>query len=220
MWNYVSAIINHPNPSERFNVCVCACWVDVFTGVSLCLCLWETIERLASGSAELCRSCWLLCWSLPVSVTRSVINHKRLAQQTTLSYWSPSTSPDPKGRITVHMMSVLRTTDQRQCLIIAQGHFRLSVPTWRIDSVIKNHGLFVFKTDINMCLGLEYKCCFSTALSCMLSTSHRRTLQSFTDLDVDFYTNVRLRTDCWEVNQNNDDVDKLETTEFSMMFRW
>lgn len=192
MWNYVSAIINHPNPSERFNMCVRACWrVDVFTGVSLCMCLWETIEWLASGSPELCRSCWLLCWSLPVSVTRSVINHKRLAHQTTLSYWSHSTSPDPNGRITVQMMSVLRTT----CLIIAQGHFRLSVPTRRINSVIKNHGLFVFKNDINMCLGLEYKCCFSSTLSCMLSTYHRHTLQYSTDLAVNFYTNVQLRTD-------------------------
>lgn len=47
-----------------------------------------------------------------------------------------STSPDLNGRITIHMMSVLKTTDQRQCLIIAQGHFRLSVRTWKMNSVM------------------------------------------------------------------------------------
>lgn len=52
-------------------------------------------------------------------------------------------SPDLNGGITVCMMSALKTTDQKQCLIIAQGHFRLSILTSEINGVTKN--TYVFK---------------------------------------------------------------------------
>lgn len=108
--------------------------------------------RLAA--AELCRSCRLLRWSLSVSVARAVINHGRVGECSGPPR-SPqhSARPDLNGRITARMMSGLKTTDQRQCLIIAQGHPGLSA--WTRGKLIVWCGtaaLFALETDTSMCV--------------------------------------------------------------------
>lgn len=108
--------------------------------------------RLAA--AELCRSCRLLCWSLSVSVARAVINHGRVGERSGPPR-SPqhSARPDLNGRITARMMSGLKTTDQRQCLIIAQGHPGLSA--WTRGKLIVwcgTEALFARESDTSMCV--------------------------------------------------------------------
>lgn len=147
MRNYASAIINQPHPFEWLNMCA-SWWADVFTSVSVCArqCSWHNSVAgvwLKQSYAEV-----VGCFadpSLSVSQEASSI----------IRDWG-TRPPSPTGLCVgsntlqalismggllyaVHMMSVLkkkRTTDQRQCLIIAQGHLRLSVPTWKINSVI------------------------------------------------------------------------------------
>lgn len=60
-----------------------------------------------------------------------------------------SASPDLNGGITVRMMSALKATDQKQCLIIAQGHFRLSILTWEINGVTKTTCTSVQITNVS-----------------------------------------------------------------------
>lgn len=83
--------------------------------------------------------------SLSVSQRASLIMREQMTRPPSPADLSlqHSASPDLNGGITVHMMSSLKTTDQKQCLIIAQGHSRLSIPMSEINGVMKN--AFVFK---------------------------------------------------------------------------
>lgn len=93
MRSNVSAIINQTHPfSETRRMCACV-WVGEWT----CLLASRVPARhnsVAGGwrlaGVELCRSCWLLRWSLSVSVARAVINHERVGERTQTGPLSPS----------------------------------------------------------------------------------------------------------------------------------
>lgn len=170
---------NKSTPSLWVTQYVCASWwADVFTSVSVCVrqCWWHNSVAGVWLRAELCRSCWLFCWSLSVSVTRSVINHPRLGDQTTLPYWSlcwlkHSTSPDQHGRTTVQHIwcqSYRKSRPQiRQCLIIAQGHLRLSILTWEINSVPLARP-YIRDSDMNTWFSLDSKCSYSDKANALI----------------------------------------------------
>lgn len=176
MRSNVSAVINQTHPfSETRRMCAC-----VRVGEWTCLLASRVPARhnsVAGGwrlaGAELCRSCWVLRWSLSVSVARAVINHERVGEQTQTGPTSSSSSsvlptaltphrsanPDLNGRITVRMMSGLKNHRSETMPHNSSGSPRpVSVDMGELIVWRGTVPCFACKSDTNMCTGRQYKC--------------------------------------------------------------
>lgn len=137
---------NKSTPSLWVTHYVCVrWWADVFTSVSVCVRQSWWHNSVAGVWLKLSYAEVIGCFpdpSLSVSQEASSIIRDwgtRPPSPNGVCWLKHIISLDQYGRINIYsMMSVLKnrpTTDQRQCLIIAQGHLRLSVPAWKMNSM-------------------------------------------------------------------------------------